>query len=78
MKENQFIVSTCPTCGSAAIRKVKGRWTGNFRGKSYTVSGVEYFACRKCGEKVYPPGAMRRIRERSPAYLKPRSARCAS
>ncbi|MGH7817130.1 MAG: YgiT-type zinc finger protein [Candidatus Binatia bacterium] len=78
MKKGNLIVSACPSCGSSAIRRVKGNWTGSFRGKSYTVTALEYFACPKCHEKIYPPEAMRRIQERSPAYSKPRVARRAS
>ncbi|MBI1997864.1 MAG: YgiT-type zinc finger protein [Deltaproteobacteria bacterium] len=78
MKKGKLTVSACPFCGSSAIRRVKGNWTGNFRGKSYTVRALEYFACPKCQEKIYPPEAMRRIQKRSPAYSRPRPTRRAS
>jgi YgiT-type zinc finger domain-containing protein len=78
MKKEKLYVSACPSCGSSAIRKVKENWTGNYRGKTYTVSALEYFACPKCHEKIYPPEAMRRIQERSPAYSRPRPVRRAS
>jgi YgiT-type zinc finger domain-containing protein len=78
MRRNQFTVSACPSCGSSAIRRVRGNWTGKFRGKNYTVRAIEYFACPNCQEKVYPPEAMRRIQASSPAYSKARTARRAS
>jgi YgiT-type zinc finger domain-containing protein len=74
-KEKNFI-SSCPTCGSPAIRKVSGTRTGTFGGETYAVKGLEYYACPNCQEKVYPPAAMRKIQQASPAYSK-RPARLA-
>jgi YgiT-type zinc finger domain-containing protein len=71
-------ISTCPSCGSSKIRSIKGKWNGTFRGKKFTVPALEYFACPNCHEKVYPPQAMRRIQENSPAYAKSRAVRRAS
>lgn len=73
-RKERFSISACPSCGSPAIRRVKGEWTGSYKGMSYTVGALEYYACPKCGEKVYSPEAMRRIQEASPAYLKRRRA----
>ncbi len=70
MKPNQITISACPSCGSSAIRNVKGNWNRKFRGKSYTVRSLEYFVCPKCREKIYPPEAMRRIQQHSPAYAR--------
>ena len=78
MKKETFSISTCPSCGSSAIRKIRGKWSGSFRGKTFIVSMLEYFACPNCRDKVYPPQAMRRIQESSPAYAKSRSVRRAS
>ena len=78
IKKETFSISTCPSCGSSAIRAVKGNWKGNFKGKKYKVPALEYFACANCHEKIYPPEAMRRIRESSPAYAKPTPTRRAS
>jgi YgiT-type zinc finger domain-containing protein len=78
MGKERFLISTCPSCGSPAIRKVKGEWTGRYKGMSYTVGALEYYACPNCQEKVYPPEAMRRIQEASPAYSRPRRVRRAS
>jgi YgiT-type zinc finger domain-containing protein len=74
-RKERFFISACPSCGSPAIRKVKGEWTGSYKGMSYTVAALEYYTCPKCGEKVYPPEAMRRIQEASPAYSKRRRVR---
>lgn len=70
MSDEGFSVSMCPTCGSPAIRKVSGSWSGNYKGKTYTVKSLDYYACPNCDEKVYPPEAMRRIQQASPAYRK--------
>lgn len=78
MKRETLSISTCPSCGSSAIRKIKGKWSGNFRGKKFTVAALEYFDCPNCHEKVYPPQALRRIQESSPAYAKSRAVRRAS
>lgn len=78
MGKERFLISACPSCGSPAIRKVKGEWTGRYKGMSYSVGALEYYACPNCQEKVYPPEAMRRIQEASPAYSRPRRVRRAS
>lgn len=70
MNKESFGVSHCPTCGSPAIRKVRGTWAGTYEGKAYSVKAVEYYSCPQCEEKVYPPEAMRRIQQASPAYSK--------
>ena len=75
MGKERFLISACPSCGSPAIRKVKGEWTGRYKGMSYTVGALEYYACSICQEKVYPPEAMHRIQEASPAYSRPRRVR---
>jgi YgiT-type zinc finger domain-containing protein len=77
-KSGKLSISTCPSCGSSMIRRVKRKWTGNYQGEPYMVAGLEYFECSNCQEKIYPPEAMRRIQESSPAYAKPRQARRAS
>jgi hypothetical protein len=78
MKSGNLAISTCPSCGSSTIRRVKRKWTGKYRGEPYMVAGLEYFACLNCQEKIYPPEAMRRIQESSPAFAKPRPTRRAS
>jgi YgiT-type zinc finger domain-containing protein len=77
MSNEGFSVSVCPTCGSSAIRKVSGSWSGNYKGETYTVKALEYYACPNCNEKVYPPEAMRRIQHASPAYRKSAARRAA-
>ncbi|MBI3078775.1 MAG: type II toxin-antitoxin system MqsA family antitoxin [Deltaproteobacteria bacterium] len=68
-------VSSCPSCGSTAIRAVRGDWSGSYRGKRYVVKDLQYFQCPRCGEKVYEPRAMRRIQAASPAFAKRHRAR---
>jgi YgiT-type zinc finger domain-containing protein len=63
-------ITTCPSCGSKRIKKVRLNWTGRFEGQTYTVPKLEYYACPDCGEKVYDREAMRKIETHSPAYEK--------
>jgi len=63
-------ITTCPSCSSKKIKKVRRNWTGQLEGKSYTVPNLEYYECPDCGERVYDPEAMRRIQEYSPAFEK--------
>lgn len=76
MAAREFNIRICPSCGSRAIKPVRGTWRGDFAGKPYSVPGLRYFVCSACGEKVYSPEAMRRIQQRSPAFSK-RSRRSA-
>ncbi len=61
-------INVCPTCGSNQIHKVHRNWIGSFRGEQYTVPDLEFYECPNCGERIFDPGAMRRIQEYSPAY----------
>lgn len=70
MSKEAFTVSVCPTCNSRRIKRIRGRWGGSYRGKSYEVAALEYYSCPNCGEKVYPPEAMRRIQDASPGYTR--------
>lgn len=70
-----FQVSACPSCGSTAIRVIRGTWSGTYQGKRYVVKDLRYFHCPRCGEKVYDPSAMRRIQAASPAFSKTHRAR---
>ena len=73
-----FTLSICPNCGSPEIQSVRQDWTSTFQGEKYTVRALEHYSCPTCGEKVYPPEAMQRIQEASPAYLKAVSRRTGS
>lgn len=61
-------LTKCPACRSRKIRKIRRNWTGNFKGKTYTVPNLEYYECPDCGEKVYDRDAMRAIEAHSPAF----------
>lgn len=68
MRDENPVISICPTCGSSEIRKVRGKWVSTYKGETFAVKDLEYFSCPNCHEKIYPPAAMRRIQETSPAY----------
>ncbi len=61
-------ITTCPSCGSRKIRKIRRDWTGSFKGKRYTVPNLRYYECPECGEKVYDRDAIRDIEAHSPAF----------
>jgi len=68
-------ITTCPSCGGKKIKTVRRNWTGNFKGKDYTVPNLEYYECPDCGEKVYDRDAMREIQAHSPAFKRTTSKR---
>ncbi len=65
-------ITLCPSCGSAKIKKVRRKWIGRFKDKTYTVPNLEHYECPNCGEKVYNRQAMRQIESCSPAFDKTR------
>jgi YgiT-type zinc finger domain-containing protein len=65
-------ITSCPTCGSKRIKKVRRNWTDDFQGQTYTVPNLEYHECPACGEKLYDRYAMRKIEAHSPAFAKAR------
>ena len=70
-----FRITTCPSCGSKRIKKVRRNWTGNFKGKTYTVRDLEYYKCPDRREKIYDRDAMRQIEASSPALERMHSKR---
>jgi len=63
-------ITTCPSCGSGKVKRVRRNWTGSFKGKRYTVSNLQYYECPGCGEKVYDRDAMQEIETHSPAFVR--------
>lgn len=68
-------ITTCPSCGSKRIKRLRRDATRNFKGKEYTVPNLEYYECPDCGEKVYDREAMRLIEAHSPAFNRAASKR---
>jgi YgiT-type zinc finger domain-containing protein len=68
-------IAVCPSCGSKRIKKVRRKWSGEYKGQAYAVPELEYFECPDCGEKVYDRNAMRRIQACSPAFAPLRAGR---
>jgi YgiT-type zinc finger domain-containing protein len=69
------MITFCPTCGSAKIRKVRRKWTGTYRNQAYTVPALQFYECPDCGEEVYDRLAMRNIEAHSPAFANRRTQR---
>ncbi len=61
-------ITICPSCGSDKVVEFQKDWTGNFKGKTYTVPSLEFWECQSCGEKIYDRTAMRKIEAHSPAF----------
>ncbi|HEY3138143.1 MAG TPA: YgiT-type zinc finger protein [Blastocatellia bacterium] len=72
---NKLNITTCPSCGSKKIKRVRGDSIRNFNGKEYTVPDLEYYECADCGEKVYDRDAMRKIQKYSPSFQRVRAKR---
>ena len=63
-------IAKCPSCSSVKIKRVRRKWSGEYRGQSYTVENLEFYVCPDCKEQVYDPEAMRTIEANSPAFAK--------
>jgi YgiT-type zinc finger domain-containing protein len=61
-------IKHCPSCGSNRIRKVCGSLLREFKGQTYTVSGLTCHECPDCGERAYEREAVRKIQAQSPAF----------
>ena len=61
-------ISTCPSCGSPEIRKVRKDYSRSRAGQTYVVHDLHFWDCPACGERVFDREAMRRIEECSPAF----------
>lgn len=67
---SKLSLNLCPTCGSPNIKRVVRNLTRQYHGQTYTVPKVTFYTCPDCGENVYGPEAMLKIRAHSPAYRK--------
>ena len=65
-------ITSCPTCGSDKIRRVRKAVKRTHEGQSYVVPDLAFWECPDCCERVYDRQAMRQIEARSPAYQKTR------
>ena len=63
-------ITSCPSCASEKIEKVRRKWEGEYNGQTYTVENLEFYECPDCGEKVYDREAMKAIQANSPAFAK--------
>jgi len=70
MKPIETKITTCPTCGSRKIKRVRKTVKREFDGKRYTVPDLEFFECPNCGEELYDRAAFQKIVAHSPAYEK--------
>jgi YgiT-type zinc finger domain-containing protein len=67
-------VTSCPTCSSPRIKKVRRNWRDTYKGRIYVVPNLEFYECPVCGERLYDREAMRKIEAHCPAFLRPRTA----
>lgn len=54
----------CPLCGSSSIRKKRGSYPLNLKGKLVSTPVVHYWKCSHCGEAYFDKAANRRIDEK--------------
>ena len=59
-------ITTCPTCGSKNIKRVRKAWKGTALGQGYIVPNLIYHQCGDRGEQVFDREAMRRIEAATP------------
>jgi len=71
-------ITTCPTCGSGKIKRVRRDWTDEAGGARYTVPALEFYECPSCGERVYDREAMRKIEAYCPAFREKAKKRLAA
>jgi len=64
-------ITTCPSCGSDKIKRVRRNWSGRSDEESHAVPNLEYYECPDCGECLYDPESPRKIEAHSHAYAKP-------
>ena len=67
-------ITSCPTCRSPKIRRVRKTVARTHAGQTYMVPDLAFWECPACGERVYDRTAMREIEAHSPAYRKTRRA----
>jgi YgiT-type zinc finger domain-containing protein len=65
-----FQISSCPTCESKGIKRIRRKWIGKYRGQAYSAPDLKYFECPICGEKIYDRDAMWKIEAHFPALSK--------
>jgi YgiT-type zinc finger domain-containing protein len=63
-------ITSCPTCGSRRIQKVRRDFEGEFDGGRYKVQALDFYECPACKEQVFDREAMRRIESVSPAFAR--------
>ena len=63
---NMLNITTCPTCGSKNIKRVRKAWKGTALGQGYIVPNLIYHQCGDRGEQVFDREAMRRIEAATP------------
>jgi len=61
-------ITSCPTCGSDPIEKMRRNWTGQSQGQPCTVSELGIYLCPNWGERPCDRQAMRRIEACSPTF----------
>ena len=64
----------CPTCGKTGFRAVTRAVTARVGNRTITVRGIPVEECLHCGERLYDPAALRRIREAREAARRTRAA----
>ncbi len=68
--DTKIKISICPSCGDEKISEHRKDWTGNCKGKTYTVPSLDFWECPSCGGRIYDRAAMRKIEACSPAFGK--------
>ncbi len=68
-------ITTCPTCGSKKIKRVRRNLKRELSGRRYVVPDVEFEECPDCGEQLFDREAMSKIEAHSPAFDKAKAGK---
>ncbi|MBD3347100.1 MAG: YgiT-type zinc finger protein [Chitinivibrionales bacterium] len=67
-------ISSCPTCGSNKIKKIKRDYSDEYNGKNYIIPDLEFEECPDCGEQLFDREALRKMEKFSPAFKHKKAA----
>lgn len=75
---NQIVVTTCPSCGSKRIRRVRRDVESRRHDEVFVARGIEVEECPDCGEQLFSPEALDVIAvQREQVHKQPRHRKSA-
>ncbi|MGI8905105.1 MAG: YgiT-type zinc finger protein [Candidatus Sumerlaeaceae bacterium] len=59
-------VIECPSCGKQSMHRKRKNLTREYHGTSFLVQDLEFHECSSCGERLFTPDAVRKIKASAP------------